>query len=381
MVKVLVVDDELDFCSSLGEALTREGYEVIVANSGFEAIEKVKAEKPQLILLDIRMPQMDGLQALERIRCIDREAVITMVTVVKDPDVQKKSMKLGAVNYITKPLDIELLKRSLQNWATQIQTKQLAGTDILALEYNEEKFKTILDLFRKKGYNIKCIENKGVEFEAEQRPPDLVMLRFDILGEEGMVLLSKYKKEYPQLPIMIALGKTPPAETVNRIKDYGACSYLPAFVNSSGLVLIAYNMISGSKEKAEIKKDTKPSEYILIVDDDSDICEYTSKYLSREGYKVCCVSDSKMALNQVEALKPSIVLLDVVMPDVDGLELLKKIKKINPRARVIMMTGLKDDSVCREVIESGASDFIVKPFSLDQLKATILINSIKLHQS
>lgn len=116
---------------------------------------------------------------------------------------------------------------------------------------------------------------------------------------------------------------------------------------------------------------------VLVVDDEPDVCEYTSKFLIREGFKVCSITDPEDVLDQVLALEPSIVLLDIVMPGIDGLELLKKIKRISPQVQVIMMTGVKNESICKECIESGASDYIVKPFSLDQLRATLLINSVK----
>ncbi|MFH1201703.1 MAG: response regulator [Candidatus Omnitrophota bacterium] len=379
MVKVLVVDDEMDFCKSLEEILTREGYQVIVANSGSEAIEKVETERPQLILLDIRMPQMDGLQTLERIRQIDREAVITMVTVVKDTSVEQKTIRLGAVNYITKPLDLDLLKRSLQGWATQIEARQLKDVDILAWEYDPEKLKSILDLFTKKGYNIKCVETKSSGAYEIVKRPDLLVLRADILADDTIEVLSKYKEAYPGLPVLIVLKSECWGELVNKAKTFGACRYLPASFETYGIILVIYKMLSSYREKVQIIEDTKPSDYILIVDDEADLCEYTAKFLARDGYKVYSTTDPRTVLDQVKVLKPSIVLLDIIMPGVNGLELLKKIKMVNPNTQVIMMTGVKDESICRETIKSGACDYLVKPFSLDQLKATVLINSIKAH--
>ncbi|MBU2540763.1 MAG: response regulator [Candidatus Omnitrophica bacterium] len=379
MVKVLVVDDELDFCNSLEEVLSREGYRVIIATSGREALEKVKTERPQLILLDIRMPEMDGIQTLERIRQIDKQVVITMVTIVKDTKVEQRTLKLGAVNYITKPIDLDLLKRSIHGWATKVEVQQLEEVDIIALDYDEKKFRTILDQFRKKGYNIKSIENKSSELDLAEGPFDLLILRADLLGEDTIRVLAKYKQAYPGLPVMIAVEPESVKELIDRIKRYGSCKYLPPSFDANGLIMVIYRMVSKAKEKKEIREEKKPSDYILIVDDEPDVCEYTGKFLANEGYKVSSVTDSKAVLEQVEALKPFIVLLDIVMPDVDGLELLKKIKKISPQTQVIIITGLKDESVCRESIELGACDYIVKPFSLDQLKVTVLINSIKSH--
>lgn len=379
MIKILLVDDELDFCKSLQEILTREGYQVIVATSGMQALDKLKSEKPELILLDIRMPEMDGLQTLEKIRKIDKDTVVTMVTVVKDSKVAERSIKLGAVNYMTKPLDLDLLKRSLQNWATQIEARQFSDNDILALDYDQEKFKTILDLFTKKGYNIKYVQDKSAELDVARGPSDLLILRADMMKDDAIEVLSRYKQTFPELPVMIALPPESGGELINKIKTFAPCRYLPDSFDICGLILIIHRMVSRSGEKVKIKQDQKPSDYILIVDDEPDVCEYTGKFLAREGYKVYSVTDPRTVLNEVETLKPSIILLDIVMPGVDGLELLKKIKRSSPQTLVIMMTGVKDESVYREAIESGACDYIVKPFSLDQLKATVFTNSIKSH--
>ncbi len=128
-----------------------------------------------------------------------------------------------------------------------------------------------------------------------------------------------------------------------------------------------------------MKEEKKTSDYIFIVDDEPDICEYTARFLTKGGYKVRAITNSMAVLAEVTALKPSIVFLDIVMPGVDGLELLKKIKKASHQTQVVMITGVRDEAVCRESIEAGASDYIVKPFSLDQIKASIVINKARLH--
>lgn len=379
MIKILVVDDELDVCSFLERILSREGYEVIVATSGMQAIEKVKSEKPQLILLDLRMPQMDGVQTLERIRQIDKEVVVMIVTVVNDADIAKKTIKLGAINYLVKPIDVDMLKRSLRGWAAKIEANELSEEDILAFKYNEKEFKAVLGLFQEKGYHIKIIENKNIQLEMAAELFDLVILRADIMRDDTIEVLAKCKAAYPHLPIMIAVGIESSAELVNKIKEYGPCHYLPVYFDTAGLMLIIYKIVSRSHEKRKIKEQEENTDYILIVDDEPDVCEYAARFLDREGYKVSAISDSLAVLDQVEALKPSLVFLDIVMPGVDGLELLKKIKKIHPHTQVVMMTGVKDESVCRESIKAGASNYLVKPFSLDQLKATVVMSESKFH--
>jgi DNA-binding response OmpR family regulator len=113
MPRVLVVDDEPDFIELLREFLTAKGYEVIAASNGEEALRKVKEERPHLILLDVRMPKMNGLEVLKQVREIDHEVGVIMVTAVNEEETGRQALKLGAFDYITKPLDLKYLERSL----------------------------------------------------------------------------------------------------------------------------------------------------------------------------------------------------------------------------------------------------------------------------
>lgn len=113
MAKVLVVDDEPEAVELLVEFLSSKGYEILTATSGEEALRRVKEDRPHLVLLDIRMPKMSGLEVLKRIREIDPEMGIIMVTAVNEEDVGRQALELGAFDYIVKPLDLKYLERSL----------------------------------------------------------------------------------------------------------------------------------------------------------------------------------------------------------------------------------------------------------------------------
>ncbi len=113
MGRVLIVDDEPDFAELLQAFVASNGYTPLVASSGPEALRKVKEERPHLVLSDIRMPGMDGLEVLRHIRGIDREVGVIMVTAVEDAAVGCKSLRMGAFDYLVKPLDIEYLEQVL----------------------------------------------------------------------------------------------------------------------------------------------------------------------------------------------------------------------------------------------------------------------------
>lgn len=111
--KILVVDDEIEITEFVGEFLKEKGYHVITANDGFTALEKVKSEKPNLVLLDIKMPKMDGLETLKRIREIDLGVGVVMVTVIKDEEIGRRAMELGAFDFINKPIDLTQLENTV----------------------------------------------------------------------------------------------------------------------------------------------------------------------------------------------------------------------------------------------------------------------------
>ncbi len=111
--KILLVDDEKEVCEVDSYYLAKRGYNIITANSAKEAISKVVKEHPQLVLLDILMPEIDGLKCLEEIKKIDKNLPVIMVTCVDEIDTAKKALELGAVDYITKPLGYHALETAI----------------------------------------------------------------------------------------------------------------------------------------------------------------------------------------------------------------------------------------------------------------------------
>ena len=111
--KILVIDDEQVVCNVLKKFLTKREYKASTALNGEEGIKKIKKEKPHIVLLDIRMPGMDGIETLKKIREIDKTIGIVMITALKEEEVGKKCIELGAYDYIIKPFSIDYLETVL----------------------------------------------------------------------------------------------------------------------------------------------------------------------------------------------------------------------------------------------------------------------------
>jgi two-component system response regulator AtoC len=121
--KILVVDDEPGMLEMLSRSLGDEGYRVLTVDRGEGALAKVREEKPEVVLLDIRMPGMDGIETLGRIRQFDKESSIIILTAYGSMDTVVEAMKLGAYDYITKPFDLEGLKSLIKG---VLEAKRLA---------------------------------------------------------------------------------------------------------------------------------------------------------------------------------------------------------------------------------------------------------------
>jgi len=112
---------------------------------------------------------------------------------------------------------------------------------------------------------------------------------------------------------------------------------------------------------------------ILIVDDDQKLGEVLSDYLTEKGYEVFYADNGDDALLYVKRTRPHIVLQDVRMSDISGIEVLKHIIEIDPKVGIIMITAHQEDELGREALMAGAIDFITKPIDFEYLDTSLML--------
>ncbi len=129
---ILIVEDENLLLNSLRKALSKEGYQVITATSGEEALDSFKGNSTDVVLLDVRLPGMDGIQVLQRIKSLDVGVPVVIMTAFSGIKGAVEAIKLGAYDYIAKPFDIEELKfvlaRCLASQKAVAEVNQIRST-------------------------------------------------------------------------------------------------------------------------------------------------------------------------------------------------------------------------------------------------------------
>jgi len=119
-------------------------------------------------------------------------------------------------------------------------------------------------------------------------------------------------------------------------------------------------------------------ERILVVDDEVEVCNTLKKFLASKGYEVYTALDGETAVSKTKEVRPHIVLLDIIMPGMGGIDTLKEIKKVDPTIGVIMVTAVTDEELAKRALELGAYEYITKPIDLNYLETVVMVKMVDL---
>lgn len=171
--QILVIDDEKDICYYFEKALTPEGYDVFTALDGVDGLKIVKEKKPDIVLLDLKMPKMEGIEVLQHIKKVDKNIIVIVITGYGTMDTARMAMKFGAFDYITKPIDLKYVKAVIRD-----------GLKLTLMAFGDRmREKEILKRIRSQQANLAklkhCRENQACFWE--------VALRAFVLGDDRLM--------------------------------------------------------------------------------------------------------------------------------------------------------------------------------------------------
>ena len=377
--RVLIVDDSLTVRMDIGEALQSAGFDTVLCADLRSAREALAREGSVLIVLDILLPDGDGLDFLKELRSSPATAQMPVLLLSTEADAKNRvrGMGAGADEYIGKPYDLGLLVARARA-LTQADASGGVGLGRRVLVIDDSV--TFRDELRQSlegaGYHVReaATGEEGLALAAADRP-DAVVVDGILPGIDGATVVRRLKSDTAlrSTPCLLLTG----AEGTNdglRALEAGADAYVR---KSEDLGVILVRLAALLRGAIATGGETSPSllgpKRLLAVDDSITYLQELGSQLRREGYHVVMASSGEEALELLAARPVDGILLDLVMPGLSGQDTCKRIKQ---RAEwrdipLIMLTARDDRDAMIEGINAGADDYIAKSADFDVLKARL----------
>ncbi|MBI2159363.1 MAG: response regulator [Candidatus Rokubacteria bacterium] len=230
--KVLVVDDDAGVRETLSEQLRMQGFDVSEAADGLSAWTEIRQNAPHVVLLDLAMPRLGGLETLKTIRAFDLSIVTVVVTGLSDPDLHRRALELGAVAVLEKPVGGTQLAQVLGRPALLPP----APARVLVVDDDAEVRETLEELLASHGFEVATAPNGDLAMQAiARRAPDVVLLDVVMPGLSGVEILQAIQTIAPRVKvIMVSGGATP--EQAMRTLALGAFDFVRKPVDTAYLL-------------------------------------------------------------------------------------------------------------------------------------------------
>jgi DNA-binding NtrC family response regulator len=343
---ILLVDDDPLVLSGFKEVLEREGYQLTAVASGREALDHLEQQPYDVVLTDLVMPRVGGLEILRTAQAKDPNCIVIVVTGFASVRSAVDALRLGAHDYLIKPCEeVELLFRVRMG----IEHSGLRA-ELRSKEIDAEKMKAIAQTAVTVNDQINTPLNvilNSAEYIRLKTLPDVqgVQQSLDFINQE----VTKIKSVIHRLA-RIADPK---------IKEYAGSSVFMVDVDQSG------QLPSNGSSNGNCRR------RILVVDDEHFMVHTLTRLLELMGFDVLGAFGGREAFDLFMSQKVDLVVSDLHMPDMNGVELLTSIKSQNPEMPVILVTGYGVDKAREAAGKWKADGFLGKPFKVHELKSLI----------
>ncbi len=289
-IKLLLVDDEEDYVKTMAERMEMRDVGSRVALSGEEALQMVEEDTPDVMVLDLRMPGINGMEVLERVKQEHPHVQVIILTGHGSEKEEEEARRLGAFEYLQKPAD----------------TSQLLTT-------------------------VRSAWARGIQFLKDSRDEFERTMTAAALAEGGLTESARQAK---------------PARAASQAQ--ASAERTPDQVSTSGQAL-----------------------KVLFVDDEEDFVRTMAERMEMRDLGGDIALSGQQALEMLENDVPDVMVLDLRMPGIDGMEVLRRVKQTFPQIEVIIMTGHGSDQDEEEARRLGAFDYLRKPVDIDHLMETV----------
>ncbi len=245
---------------------------------------------------------------------------------------------------------------------------------ILVVDSDTDTRNKFYELFSSLGFRPTCVSSyKEALLCLTDERPDLLIIDSDDSGEDLFQTVKKIREFDTDLKILVVYKESAKGLNAEEVKELSVQALVKKDFSTHVMmkeILMVLNRKQSFHEQAEMEL-TVNAFCVMIVDDNEQIREMLYNFLLKLGYKTQTASCGEDALMKIKIKKPQIVLLDMRMPGMDGLMVLKKIKEIDESIKVIMLTSAQEEYMVQEAKQSGACDYLFKPCNFNELEAIL----------
>ncbi len=380
----LVVEDDETFAELLADVARERGFEPRIAATADAAIAACEASVPDAVLLDIGLPDHTGLTVLDRLKHGARTRHVPVHVVSGEPDAEA-SLEMGAVGWLAKPVTrtdllaaFEKLERRLANRVKRV----------LVVEDDAVQQEAILALLAGDDVENVPVGTVAAALDALAKETfDCVVMDLSLPDGSGFDLLERLSERDGSFPpVIVYTGRALSLEEEDRLSRFSRSIIVKGARSPERLldeVTLFLHRVESTLPRARQamlrdarnREDAFDGKKILVAEDDVRNVFALTSIFEPKGAKVLIARNGKQALDLLEREDVDLVLMDIMMPEMDGLEATRRIRQ-NPkwsRLPVIALTAkaMKDDRErCRE---AGANDYVAKPLDVDKLVSLVRV--------
>ncbi|MES2151519.1 MAG: response regulator [Pseudomonadota bacterium] len=377
---ILIIEDDPAFAGILRDTVRERGFQCLVATDGESGLQLIEQNTPSAIILDVMLPHIDGWGVMRTIKDNPktRHIPVHFITCLED---RQKALAMGAIGFATKPVSAEQVEQVLAAIGSAIDK---VAKRLLVVEDDEAEAKSLAALLETNGLDITIARSGDAALALiADGSFDCMVLDLGLSDMSGFELLDRLKADnaLPRMPVIIHSGRELSEADETRLRRYADSIIIKGAKSPDRLlaeVSLFLHLVESSlpQEKQSMirrgldKEAMFERRTVLLVDDDIRNVFSLSSVLAEKGMRTVEAANGVEALAQLEAHPEiDIVLMDIMMPEMDGYEAMRRLRK-NPRwARlpVIALTAkamVGDQALC---LDAGASDYLSKPVDLDRL--------------